>query len=251
MAGPAPPSTMDSVIAATVEDMRKVLNLPAGWHASFSLRLNAESASVLVSFSKTEKLVTQEGQKQKMKKRSPSSRKRSAARGAEHRLRTQLPIVPPQQQPTLNPLSPPFVPYSASEPGQPVAGSVQDSGRKRSTTFRPESSESSPKNRAVTVSGPPPPPPRPCLGFVKEGGLWVNFGDQKFWDQVQRSINVNSEAVNAAIGRMSEGVGVVWDQAEAIAVLQALDSLTQCPGFGAKTWDDLVNSSRRGQIGAD
>ena len=85
MADPAPPSTMDSVIAATVEDMRKVLNLPAGWHASFSLRLNAESASVLVSFSKTEKLVTQEGQKQKMKKRSPASRKRSAARGRAHK----------------------------------------------------------------------------------------------------------------------------------------------------------------------
>ena len=98
---------------------------------------------------------------------------------------------------------------------------MQDSGRKRPTTFRPESSESSPKNQAVTVSGPPPPPPRPRLGFVKEGGLWVGFGDQKFWDQVQRSVNANSEAVNAAISLVSGRMGA-WDLAEANAALQAL-----------------------------
>ena len=222
MAGPAPPSTMDSVIAATVEDMRNVLKLPAGWHASFSFRLNAESASVLVSFSKTEKLVTREPLKKKMKKRSPSSRKRSAARGREHRDRTQLPIVPPQQQPTLNPLSPPFVPYSASEPGQPVAGSVQDSGRKRPTVTR-DSPDSNSDTKIATyssaVSGLLLPPPPPSCGYLEtEGG------------RVAAGTTSNKEVPVAAIQSLLER----WEggnQAEIQAAAQVLDSLAQCPGF--------------------
>jgi len=226
---------MGSVIAATVEDMRKVLNLPAGWHASFSLRLNAESASVLFSFSKTEKLVTQEGQKKKMKKRSPASRKRSAARGAEHRLRTQLPIVPPQQQPTLNPLSPPFVPYSASEPGQPVAGSVQDSGRKRPTVTRDSPDRTSDAELATyssAVSGlllPPPPPP---CGNLKTEGRWVAAGTTS-----------NKEAMNAAVAALFER----WEggnQAEVEATAQVVDSLAQRPGFAAKCLEDYLVLSR-------
>ena len=161
MAGPAPPSTMDSVIAATVEDMRKVLNLPAGWHASFSLRLNAESASVLVSFSKTEKLVTQEGQKQKMKKRSPASRKRSAARGREHRERIKPQQATQQQQP-LNPFCPPFISDSANVPGQTGVGSAQENWRQKPVGLQ-NAASSRPSQDLVLTPGPSPPPPPPPL----------------------------------------------------------------------------------------
>jgi hypothetical protein len=251
MADSAVKPDMASAITAIVGDLQKVIQLPSGWLGTFSIRMDAASASVLVRWKPADQVGSIRPPDKKKRKRSKASVKRSADRAQAHRIRKEQQLASSQQRPWLDPNSPPFIPNSAGADGNPQLGCVQDSGRKRPTTFRPESSESSPKNRAVIVSGPPPPPPRPRLGFVKEGGLWVKFGDQKFWDQVQRSINVNSEAVNVAIGRMSEGVGVVWDQAEAIAALQALDSLTQCPGFGAKTWDDLVNRSRRGQIGAD
>ena len=170
-----------------------------------------------------------------MKKRSPASRKRSAARGAEHRLRTQLPIVPPQQQPTLNPLSPPFVPYSASEPGQPVAGSVQDSGRKRPTVTR-DSPDSNSNTKIATyssaVSGLVLPPPPPSCGHLKTEGGWVAAGTTS-----------NKEVLAAAVQSLIEK----WEggnQAEIQATAQALDSLAQCPGFANKCLGDYMTLFR-------
>ena len=172
-----------------------------------------------------------------MKKRSPASRKRSAARGREHRLRTQLPIVPPQQQPTLNPLSPPFVPCSASEPGQPVAGSVQDSGRKRPTVTR-DSPDSLPGTKIATyssaVSGLVLPPPPPSCGYLKTEGGWVAAGTTS-----------NKEALTVAVTALFER----WEggnqaESDSEATAQVVDSLAQCPGFAAKCLEDYLVLSR-------
>jgi hypothetical protein len=232
---PARAATMDSAIAAVAASMHNVLMLPHGWHRSFSLRLSSDSASVLVKFSKPEQIgKTIEGKKKK--KRSPASRERSAARGRAHRDRSKPQPVTPRQQPNLNPLSPPFVPNSASR--VVTTGSERNEGRKRPME----------EHRLLDLvqqnqhkpSGPPPPPPN-YSGWVKSSLGWRSPGSDQFWMKVKDNTATNKEAVNSATVQMLEGLSR-GDQAGVLPLIQVLDSLTACPGFGAKVFDDVLNS---------
>ena len=233
MAEPARlPLTLDSAIAAVVKDLQNVMMLPHGWHSSFSLRLSSDSASVLVSFKPEQIGTTIEGKKRK-KKRSPASRERSAARGRAHRDRSKPQPVTPRQQPNLNPLSPPFVPNSASR--VVTTGSERNEGRKRPME----------EHRLLDLvqqnqhkpSGPPPPPPN-YSGWVKSSLGWRSPGSDQFWMKVKDNTATNKEAVNSATVQMLEGLSR-GDQAGVLPLIQVLDSLTACPGFGARSYDQV------------
>ena len=138
MAVPPPPPTVDAAIVSSVDRLQKVLMLPGNWRHSFSLRLSADSASILVSWSSPAAPVkprsggADEGKKKK--KKSPSSLRKSNERAAAHRVRVldrQCVISP--QHPHLNPHLPPFVPNSVSSL-IPAAESVKDSGAVPSQT---------------------------------------------------------------------------------------------------------------------
>jgi hypothetical protein len=138
MAVPPPPPTVDAAIVSSVDRLQKVLMLPGNWRHSFSLRLSADSASILVSWSSPAAPVkprsggADEGKKKK--KKSPSSIRKSNERAAAHRVRVldrQCVISP--QQPHLNPHLPPFVPNSVSSL-TPAAESVKDIGAVPSQT---------------------------------------------------------------------------------------------------------------------
>ena len=241
MAEPARlPLTLDSAIAAVVKDLQNVMMLPHGWHSSFSLRLSSDSASVLVSFKPEQIGPTIEGKKRK-KKRSPASRERSAARGRAHRDRSKPQPVIPRQQPNLNPLSPPFVPNSASR--VVTAGSERSAGRKRpsETVDEPESPSSEP----VQVSGPlpPPPPPPPPPGFYLVGGVLKFVGSQNEFAVAQSRLESNGEAVDAAFQVLIER-SQVGDQVGAIAAAQALDSLV-CAGWAKEMMSQFASHMGR------
>jgi hypothetical protein len=178
MAEPAPP-TMDSAIASTVEQLKKVLLLPSGWRATFSLRMTADTASILVSWSPAVPSGAEKqapGRTKKKKKRSKSSQKRSAERGQRHRDRIDQQSVQPRQQARLDPFSPPFIPHSASGPGNPVVGSARD----RMGVDRPDAEsinlDRSPQVITAMLSPPPPPALHPGVqGGVEAGGSSLGF----------------------------------------------------------------------------
>ena len=233
MADPALSLTIESAIAAVVKEMQNVLMLPHGWHSSFSLRLNRDSASVLVRFSESEQ-VGKSTEGKKKKKRSPASIKRSAERGRLHRERPKPQRVQPQQRPSLNPLSPPFVPNSASR--VVTAGSERNEGRKR--PMEEHRLELMQQNQQGKPSGPPPPPPKHYSGWVKSSAGWSSPGSDQFWTQVKEKTEANKEAVTGAITQMFEGLSR-GDQAGVLPLVQVLDSLTACPGFGARSYDQV------------
>jgi hypothetical protein len=225
MAEPPPPPTMDSAIAAAVGKLQNVLMLPHGWHHSFSLRLSSDSASVLVKFSKPD-LVGQsiEGKKKKRKKRSPASVKRSAERGQLHRVRQQPQRVQPQQQSSLNPLSPSFVPNSASR--VVTAGSERNEDEGKILTVAPQGGRTT---RAEL--GPP--------AARSEGGVGMETGgrgkrERREEDSASeippaRPILVSPFVLSAMIGAMAKG-----DEAVASAAARELDSSARVPGLAAR-----------------
>ena len=89
-------------------------------------------------------------------------------------------------------------------------------------------------------SGPPPPPPN-YSGWVKSSLGWRSPGSDQFWMKVKDNTATNKEAVNSATVQMLEGLSR-GDQAGVLPLVQVLDSLTACPGFGAKIYDDVRNS---------
>ena len=227
MAEPPPPPTMDSAIAAAVGKLQNVLMLPHGWHNSFSLRLSSDSASVLVKFSKPD-LVGQsiEGKKKKRKKRSPASVKRSAERGQLHRVRQQPQRVQPQQQPSLNPLSPSFVPNSASR--VVTAGSERDGKKgKILTTVAPQGGR-------TTLAELGPPAARSEDGASMESGgrgkrERREEGSASETPTLARPILVSPFVISAMIKALAKG-----DNNIASAAAQELDSSAGVPGLAAR-----------------
>ena len=235
MADSAVRPDMASAITAIVGDLQKVIQLPSGWLGTFSIRMDAASASVLVRWKPADQVGSIRPPDKKKRKRSKASVKRSADRAQAHRVRKEQQLASSQQRPRLDPNSPPFIPNSAGADGNPQLGCAQDSGRKR--PMEEHRLGLLQQNQKGKPSGPPPPPPH-YSGWVKGGAGWVSPGSDQFWAKVKHNTEANKGAVNGAIAQMLEGVSR-GDQAGVLPLVQVLDSLTACPGFGARSYDQV------------
>jgi len=95
MDNPAVSPELLVTLTAALENLRTACRLPSGWKAVPSLRLTEKGASLLVVWRPTPASVAP---RTKNKRRSPSSRQRSADRAAAHKTRKGQQSAPPQQQ---------------------------------------------------------------------------------------------------------------------------------------------------------
>ena len=116
MADTAASPNVASVIAAAQEQLQKSIQLPSGWLGTFSLRMGADSASVMFSWKPADSasVSTTSREVKGKKKRSKAKVERSANRARSHRGNLRRHGVSPQQQPQLSPAAQPFVSNSVT-----------------------------------------------------------------------------------------------------------------------------------------
>ena len=116
MADTAASPNVASVIAAAQEQLQKSIQLPSGWLGTFSLRMGADSASVMFSWKPAESASVSSTSREVKgkKKRSKAKVERSANRARSHRENLRRHGVSPQQQPQLSPAAQPFVSNSVT-----------------------------------------------------------------------------------------------------------------------------------------
>ena len=104
-------------LAAALENVANACRLPSGWVAKPSFRITPQGASLQVVWPPAP--AAQENNSKatevKKKRRSKSSRQRSADRAAAHKVRPRPLVVPPHQQ-AWNPTAAIFTPTPAPPP---------------------------------------------------------------------------------------------------------------------------------------
>ena len=232
-----------SVIAAAQEQLQKSIQLPSGWLGTFSLRMGADSASVMFSWKPADSasVSTTSREVKGKKKRSKAKVERSANRAKGHRENLRRHGVLPQQQTQLSPAAQPFVSNSVTASrGGDSDKTVGSAGPENSIIVNEQSS------RVTMMSGPvpPPPPPPPYPGLGGSLGGWQVVPGKRGREELP--VVLPSEEVSAACRIVADRWSGVGDQSGLNAAVQELDSLTH-PGYSKIFVDNLrVDLVRRG-----
>jgi hypothetical protein len=243
MADTAASPNVASVIAAAQEQLQKSIQLPSGWLGTFSLRMGADSASVMFSWKPAESASVSSTSREVKgkKKRSKAKVERSANRARSHRENLRRHGVLPQQQPQLSPAAQPFVSNSVTASrGRDSDKKIGSAGPERSVIVSEQSS------RVTMMSGPvpPPPPPPPHPGLGGNWGGWQVVPGKRGREEMP--VVQPSEEVRAACKNVTDRFLGTGDQRGLNAAVQELDSLTH-PRFAKMLVDNLrVDLVRRG-----
>jgi hypothetical protein len=229
MAEPAVSPELLVNLTAALESLKMACRLPSGWQAKPSFRLSENGASLLVVWRPTPTM--RATPKAKTKRRSPSSRQRSADRASAHQTHKEQQPAPPQQQ--LRKSAKEFtMPIPPTPNSVPAAGVPAAEESERVGGVMEAASKRAKKDGSGAVAQSPQPGPGPALR------PWPKTRDE--W---QREVDLSGQLLVEAWERGEVG-DHLFD-----AECRTLDSLAG-EGYAAKLIQDCVLRVRQDRAGS-